>query len=111
MRRFLIIIWILCSMCVSAHAQMSERERTFHEMFDIIDVTPCPAEVDILRSESATGCTLNTTTRGKEYAPLFIPNETDPIMTIRINLIFIQKDDGTGNFQANNQGCIMALRL
>ena len=103
MRRFLMILWILCNLCVSAHAQMSERERAFHEMFDIRDATPCPSEVDILRSEATTGCTLNSFTRGKEYAPVFVPNETDPIMTIRINLIFIQKDDGSGNFQANNQ--------
>ena len=38
----------------------------------------------------------------RNYAPLFIPNENDSIMNVRINLIFIQKDDGTGNFQAND---------
>lgn len=41
--------------------------------------------------------------RGKEYAPLFIPSDNDSIMNVRINLIFIQKDDGTGNFQENDE--------
>lgn len=39
----------------------------------------------------------------RAYAPLFIPNENDSIMNVRINLIFIQKDDGTGNFQSNEE--------
>lgn len=38
----------------------------------------------------------------RSYAPLFIPNEDDSILHVRLNLIFIQKDDGTGNFQEND---------
>ena len=56
---------------------------------------------EILNTEAYSNCT-NISYRGKEYAPLFIPNENDPIMYVRLNLIFIQKDDGTGNFQENN---------
>lgn len=40
--------------------------------------------------------------RSRVYAPLFIPNENDSILKVRLNLIFIQKDDGTGNFQEND---------
>jgi hypothetical protein len=40
---------------------------------------------------------------GQEYGPFFVPKEDDPIMWVRLNLIFIQKDDGTGNFQEANE--------
>ena len=45
---------------------------------------------EILNTEAYSNCT-NISYRGKEYAPLFIPNENDPIMYVRLNLIFIQK--------------------
>jgi len=32
----------------------------------------------------------------------FIPSQTQPIIYIRLNLIFLQRDDSTGNFQENN---------
>ena len=40
--------------------------------------------------------------RGWTYAPYFKPNPTDGTLDVRINLIFIQKDDGSGNFQEDD---------
>ena len=50
---------------------------------------------------SRTNCYSNSAI-AQALAPLFIPSENDSIMTVRLNLIFIQKDDGTGNFQQND---------
>ena len=36
--------------------------------------------------------------RGATFIPYFQPVSTDGILKININLIFVQKDDGTGNF-------------
>ena len=66
----------------------------------MMDVMPCDSEIEY--SNRTTNCT-NVPMRGYMYAPLFIPNETDNKMKVRINLIFIQKNDGTGNFQEDNQ--------
>lgn len=36
-------------------------------------------------------------------ADVFLPSSTDNHIPIRINLIFLQRNDGTGNFQENNE--------
>lgn len=94
---------ILCAIffvCTNMFAEMSDIEQTFHDKYGIIDMTSCKTETNILRT-SNNNC-INITDRGQEYAPLFIPNENDSVMNVRVNLIFIQKDDGTGNFQQDN---------
>ena len=41
--------------------------------------------------------------RGRDFAPSFRPAVSDNTLFVRLNLIFIQKDDGTGNFQATDE--------
>ena len=102
MKRCALLLWILCGSCISSHSQMSDMERCFHEKYGVIDVTPCLPETDINRFTSSFNCTLNQISRGREYIPIFMPKETDPTITVRLNLIFVQKNDGTGNFEENN---------
>lgn len=102
MKRCALLLWILCGSCISLHSQMSDMERCFHEKYGVIDVTPCLPETDINRFTSSFNCTLNQISRGREYIPIFMPKETDPTITVRLNLIFVQKNDGTGNFEENN---------
>ena len=103
MKRCALLLWILCGSCISSHSQMSDMERCFHEKYGVIDVTPCLPETDINRFTSSFNCTLNQISRGREYIPIFMPKETDPTITVRLNLIFVQKNDGTGNFEENNE--------
>lgn len=100
MKRF-IILFLIIFFCIGTYAEMTEVERKFHEEYGIVDMTPCESEIGSLYTRSGFNCSY-VSSRGKSYAPLFIPNEDDPIMNVRINLIFIQKDDGTGNFQKND---------
>lgn len=101
MRQRIKILSVLCLLCVAAHAQISDAERLFYENYVLHDLTSYEAKKTITRLERSESCN-NLNYRGKAYAPLFIPCESDSILNIRINLIFIQKDDGTGNFQENN---------
>lgn len=99
MRRYCIMVCIayFMNMSLCAHLPITE---FLYGPDGMIDVQPC--ETDVEGSKSTLTCRPSASTRGKEYTPLFIPNEGDPIMIIPINLIFIQKDDGTGNFQEND---------
>lgn len=81
-------------------AQMSDLERAFLLEYGITPVSPCVNE-EMPERSGGSGCH-NIALRGKAFAPFFVPKEDSPIMTVRLNLIFIQKDDGTGNFQENN---------
>lgn len=38
-----------------------------------------------------------------DFCRKFIPNLNQQIISIRLNLVFIQKSDGTGNFREDNQ--------
>lgn len=99
MRRYLSILSLLSLLCINTYAELSGIEQLFYEKYDIIDIT-CHNEEQMLPTRNMNCVSLSY--RGKEYAPLFIPSETDSILNVRVNLIFIQKDDGTGNFQETN---------
>ena len=97
MKRFALLCFMpfLCPVLIA-------QEVEFPDEFGIDgSTTPCCAEEPQFRS-GGTGCMTTPLYRGKPYAPLFIPNENDSIMTVRLNLIFVQKNDGSGNFQENN---------
>lgn len=103
MKHYLLLLLIPLCISIYSEAHISERDMLlFHDQLGMKDATPCSMESEFLRAFPA-NCTLNNYTRGREYLNLFMPNETDPIMTVRLNLIFIQKDDGSCNFQENNQ--------
>lgn len=92
---------MFCHMPLSLCAQEANIEHLFYERYSIIGLAPCDNDELQIAERTNTNCG-TITNRGKDYAMLFIPEEDDPILTIRINLIFIQKDDGSGNFQEDN---------
>lgn len=111
MKRILLIACGLCCLLVSTYTQIREIPLWFLEEYGIDRDEPCNND-DVIKKNTyrvkGNNCdnlfmdAMHGGTRGKEYAPYFVPNANSPIMNVRINLIFIQKDDGTGNFQENN---------
>ena len=103
MKRFAIILCALCCFCSGQYAQEKNLLEIFLEQYGYRDQTPSSSEIDINQQlRNGIGCN-NISLRGKSYAPLFVPSECDSILNIRLNLIFIQKDDGTGNFQKDDE--------
>lgn len=103
MKRYLAVFYLLyiCSLYISA--KINTIEQIFQETYGVIGSNPCDEDPGELRALSSFSCIPSNTHRGKEYATLFIPNENGPTINVRVNLIFIQKDDGSGNFQENNE--------
>ena len=78
------------------YVAIMEKEIDFNEPSDVnID------DEKIIRGERAYCNSLPD--RGSLYAPYFRPLPSDGILNVRINLIFVQKDNGIGNFQANDE--------
>lgn len=104
MKRCFIWLYLISCLYINLCAQSSDMMGlSLWEKYGSVDVNYLP-EYNIFSqpTQSRSNCQINNTTRGKEYASLFIPAISDSILNIRINLIFIQKDDGSGNFQENN---------
>ena len=102
MKRCVILLFIVSCLYVNLCAQFSDKGLYFWGKYGGVDTNNLPEDYFIAEDRSSSNCQINNITRGKEYSPLFIPTVNESIMTIRINLIFIQKNDGTGNFQEDN---------
>ena len=93
MKRNIYIILLLT--CIILNAQEIPPE------FFIRDATPEPTLELINKSAQISNCSTSTILSQSERR-LFIPKTSSDIVTINVNLIFIQKTDGSGNFQENN---------
>lgn len=103
MKRFFIALSLFYCLCLGVQGQTIDMLQTFLEQYGYQDMTLNYIENNSDQSpRSRTNCH-NISLRGKNYAPIFVPSESSPIMNVRLNLIFIQKDDGSGNFQAENE--------
>lgn len=102
MKRCVILLYIAFCIYNNLNAQLSDDGLYFWKKYGGVDINDFSDEYILAHGRSNYDCQINDITRGKEYAPFFIPNNNAPIMNVRINLIFIQKDDGTGNFQEDD---------
>lgn len=70
---------------------------------DFLDYGACPNTSNSSSQQViSSGSCLPVYDIGKSLASKFIPTSTQPILYVRLNLIFLQRTDGTGNFQENN---------
>lgn len=68
-----------------------------------VDATATRKAYPILPVESSVGCTPSyTNTSSFPFPQIYLPSTTDNSIPVRINLIFVQTDDGEYNFQENN---------
>lgn len=70
---------------------------------EFIDYNVCSSSTSssIQQVISSGNCT-SISNDGHPYDSKFIPSSTQPILYVRTNFIFLQRADGTGNFQENN---------
>lgn len=99
MKRYAILLYLIFSVYVNISAHLSDMGLYFWGKYGGVDINCNDISA---QNRSSSSCQINHNTRGKEYSPLFIPSASDSIMNVRINLIFIQKDNGTGNFQEDS---------
>lgn len=73
-------------------------------MFPDLDNDVCIEDSFLLNKTTQNSIALCPRARnnGFSFAPYFLPAETDNILSININLIFLQRSDGTGNFEEYN---------
>ena len=103
MKRLCIILCTSFCLCQTVKSQVSVDYQKFLDQYGYIDMTTYEAEMDSnIDPRNGANCN-NILLRGKYHAPLCTPSESSPIMNVRLNLIFIQRDDGTGNFQEDDE--------
>lgn len=103
MKRYVMILFTIYCLCIYARGQATDMLQTFLEQYGYVDMTSHSTETEFAQHlRNVTNCH-NILLRGKNYATLFVPTDSSLIMNVRLNLIFVQKDDGTGNFQAEDE--------
>jgi len=71
-------------------------------MPDFIDYETCSDTNNFPQDIVSIGGCQPVSNNGRSYDSKFIPLITQPIIYVRTNFIFLQREDGTGNFQENN---------
>ncbi|MBR7154273.1 MAG: hypothetical protein IKD12_03065 [Paludibacteraceae bacterium] len=103
MKRCIMILFAFCCLSIYAQKQATDMLQTFLEQYGYMDMTNYNLETGYAQHlRNVTNCHY-IFLRGKDYAPLFVPTDSSPTMNVRLNLIFVQKDDGSGNFQEDDE--------